>query len=284
MQYFVAIFQGLDRLRYGSFLLFLQKIIYVGIGFFSLQYIKTAEVLSLSYTIGMLFATFFGFLWIKKLDIVKFYPFRGDFFHTLKRLFPFLLVRISSEVYGRIDTLMIGFFLGSYWVGIYALPYKITEGVTLFVISFVFSIFPHLSYKAEKEPFLFKKTFAKAFFLISIWGVLILLGGIIFAHRYFISVFGKEYKESLSPFLILLFAVFFRQINFLLTHALISLKKERFYSIIISITAFINFVSNLWFIPHFGVIGGAYTTLISEILLMIFAVRGIYKWIKEKNG
>ena len=89
---------------------------------------------------------------------------------------------------------------------------------------------------------------------------------------------------SIKPFYILLVALFFMQLNSLLTHALLSLKKEKFYATIIFITAILNFLLNLWFIPHYKIMGAGITTLVSELFLFVFIYIGVYKWTKSENG
>ena len=229
LQYAVAVFQGFGKLRYGSSLLFVQKIIYVGSGLFFLYLFKNAFSLAISYTLGMVIASILGIIWIEKFFSISHEISVTNPYSILKTLIPFVLVRFFSEIYFRIDIIMIQFLLGAYMVGLYALPYKIIEALMLLVNAFVFSLFPGLSHDAVKDIRKFQKSLIYAFKLISIWGIFILVTGFLFSERVFYLFFGSSYKGSIPSFYILLLALFFMQFNSLLTHALLSLKKERFY-------------------------------------------------------
>ena len=284
LQYSVAVFQGFGKLRYGSILLFIQKLLYIGTGILLIYFFKSAFSLTISYTIGMALASILGIVWIKKTFFIPYKKSIANFPSILKTLIPFVFVRFFSEIYFRVDILMIQFFLGSYMVGLYALPYKIIEALMLFVNSFVFSLFPELSHDAVKNMGRFKKSLGNSFRIIVFWGFFLVVSGFLSARWALFFFFGKAYRDSLPVIYILFIALFFMQINFLLTHALLSLKKERLYAILIMITAIFNFLLNLWFIPYYKIIGAAITTLASEMLLFLFTTYEVYKWIKNSNG
>ncbi len=283
LQYSVAVFQGFGLLRYGSFLLFSQKILYIGAGLFFLSFSRGAFSLSISYTIGMIISAILGLFWLSKKSSLKDLIYRFNIKELVKFL-PFVFVRFFSEIYFRIDILMIQLFIGTKMVGLYSLPYKIIEALLLFVNSFVFSLFPKLSHSAEVNIKEFGKALDGAMKLITIWGALILVLGFLLGRKLFLIFFGMHYMGSIKPFYILLVALFFMQLNSLLTHALLSLKKEKFYATIIFITAILNFLLNLWFIPHYKIMGAGITTLVSELFLFVFIYIGVYKWTKSENG
>ena len=283
LQYSVAVFQGFGLLRYGSFLLFFQKVLYISTGLLLLSFSKGALSLSISYTIGMIISAILGLFWLSKRSSLKDLVYRVSIRELIKFL-PFVFVRFFSEIYFRIDILMIQLFIGTKMVGLYSLPYKIIEALLLFVNSFVFSLFPKLSYSAEADIREFARALDSAMKLIAVWGALILVLGFLLGRRFFLIFFGIHYVESIGPFYVLLIALFFMQLNSLLTHALLSLKKERFYATIIFATSILNFLLNLWFIPHYKIMGAGITTLVSELFLFGFTYIGVYKWTKSENG
>ncbi|MCD3364065.1 flippase, partial [Clostridium botulinum D/C] len=93
-----------------------------------------------------------------------------------------------------------------------------------------------------------------------------LLGGIILSKEIIVLLFGQKYVEAYIPFVILLIyiLILFMRENY--GYSLNAWNKENEYLKSVVISALTNLILNLIFIPMYGIIAAAMTTLVSEIL------------------
>ena len=79
---------------------------------------------------------------------------------------------------------------------------------------------------------------------------------------------------------IVLVAVFFVFLNSLFGFVLVAMRKQSYLLRVNLVCLIFNVVTNLLLIPHFGFIGAAYTTVVSEILILI----GTYYYVRLHTG
>lgn len=161
-----------------------------------------------------------------------------------------------------IDSILIRQYWGVEQVAWYGLAYKIYGNLIMPAYFFMASVFPLLSLKEEQKE-VYKKS---RWILLS----MILVGGplIFYLAPAAINILSRnEYLASIPVLRILILALFFSYLNHLNGFWLISRGKQRFMLKLALVVIVINIVGNLILIPKFGMVGGAWMTVISEAIM-----------------
>ena len=184
---------------------------------------------------------------------------------------PTIVGGLSSWIVQSSDSYLIGFFLGTLYVGYYAPAYTIGGSIMLFITPLSFVLPAFLSKFFDENKMNTVKTYLKyslKYFLIlgipSVFGLSIL-------SKQLLTIFSNSEIANQSYFIvpfvtlsILLFGIYE------IIAQIINLKKKTKITGIIWMTvAFLNLGMNFIFIPKFGIIGAAITTFIAYVSLLI---------------
>lgn len=66
-------------------------------------------------------------------------------------------------------------------------------------------------------------------------------------------------------------------LNRLVNYTLVALKENRYYLRITLIGTIINILSNFYLIKYFDILGAAYSTLVTEALILFLGLHKLYK-------
>jgi O-antigen/teichoic acid export membrane protein len=188
-----------------------------------------------------------------------------------------LLLR-NSWVYGlsgflalinlNFDAVMIGFTVSNELAGIYTAIYTILVALT-FVMNIAFvPLFTIIARKSSDKVFL-RSALIKLTMIMGIIGSII--GITIYILRQYILdiLYGGEI--SLYPHILTVLSLVFvlSALRWPAGYILAAIGKQKIYLVILLISAFCNILLNIIFIPQFGIIAAAWTTVISEIITLI---------------
>jgi O-antigen/teichoic acid export membrane protein len=190
------------------------------------------------------------------------------FIEKLKYSWPFALSNLFTVIFFNFDKLFISFFINDFQLGLYSSIVTLISFLTAIIslFSFVFfNLFSKYSFKEQSKSILNK--FLKITMIISFP---IFLGGVLLSKKIVQLVFGSQYILASASFSILL--LFFLLISFsiVFTNFLMAHNKEKLVLKIRGISTGVNILLNFIFIPLFGIIGAAITTVISEIINLIY--------------
>ncbi len=210
----------------------------------------------------------------------------------LKKALPYGLVLILNAVYFKMDAILISLIRGQEELGIYGVPLKILEQFVIIPLYFMNAVLPVLtkSIKQEKEnpperaksenysP-KYQEIIRHSFNFLVALAIPLIVGGVILAYPIIFIVSTPEFLSRLSEgFLgsdialqILLFALCFQFLNVLFTFILISIEKQVKLLYINGIGVVFNLTTNLIFIPIYGFIAAAITSVLSELIILIGA-------------
>lgn len=210
------------------------------------------------------------FVPLKKLEIKR----------HLKPIIVIFASVIAISVYTQLDVTMTGIFCGDKEVGVYTAANRVVRIVISIVTSLSLVIVPKIenalkNKRIEEYQNLLNTSlsFTLSLSIPCVLGILILADDIIqvFAGNEFIdSIFSIR---LLCPIIIIVGLA-----SFVGPQILYANRKEKYYTIAVSIAAVVNFISNMIFIPLLGQIGAVIGTLIAEItglLIMSFLGRKI---------
>lgn len=285
--FFFSYFPTLNKFEYiflKEFIFQFLRIIFAGLSaFYIINYISQnpniiLPVLMLALTLACFFALMFSFILIKKRYLFLLPSLKTTINKKYKKeIFGFILsltfVAISSVFFAQIDTLMLGKFVNSEWLGYYRIAFSLFFGVVgLLNLSAVFyPIFSRVAKQKERINYMLKRA-NLLIFLIAIFGFVLLE---IFAYPAIILLFGKDYLLSLPILRIVSLLIFSALIIPNYNSYFSAIKKPQIIAKLLFIAMLLNIALNYGFITwllHYGeqqaVIGAALATILSRYLYL----------------
>lgn len=280
----ITIFRGHQRMK--------ERILFYDLG-------MNIVFLTLSFSVGLLTIQFIGVIWsmfiaISLMSIFFFLYYIKKHKSVLKNLnsysfnlsmgktillfsLPLLMVDIMQQFLGWTDTLMIGYFMSASAVGFYEvakpLSIFITTGLTVSVFLYAplaASLYSQGKLNENKEIY---STLTKWICFLTLPLAMVLF----FFSEIIISVFfGIAYISAAIPLKILSIAFFINTMTGPDGSTLTAYGKTKFLMYATVLTAVINFILNLIFIPKYGIVGAAFATGFSLILINIVRIYKLY--------
>ncbi len=187
------------------------------------------------------------------------------FFNYLKIGFPIGIVIIFSTFEFRIDTILIGNFLGNKYVGYYQSVYAIITALLLIPNAFSTSFYPYLAGIKDHSQRTIKTVIRYSLLLSGIGIIIIFIFGPL--SKTILTLFYKNIEpiqiETLKILLLTLFPIFF-SVPYIFFYYTRNLQKRVMWVIIFKGT--LNFILNLIFIPKFGLKAAAWVMFITEMV------------------
>lgn len=190
--------------------------------------------------------------------------------NLLRSSFPMMLAASIGLLYSLQDQFFIKYFLNEYELGLYAVGIKM---ILVFIV--LPTLISNVFYPSLVSKFYHENNNAYIKQLDSIYAVFFLLGLVMFLCLFFASefiistLFSSEFTSSvevMKVYSLLLILTFFQSINnkILILH---NLERVIFKRALFALT--INAVLNFFLIPRYGIIGAAYSTVISEVFVVL---------------
>lgn len=203
-------------------------------------------------------------------------------FKLKKHIIPILIifgVNIASLIYVNSDITLLGLIKNSYIVGIYSVSSKIYQIVKTLIAALLIVTVPRLAMLFGKHELKkYKEILSK---LTNTLVLLVLpssVGLFMLAKEVVLIISGKNYLKSVSSLRILCFAYIFSILAWILTDCvLIPSKREKKVLISTSISAFLNIILNLLFVPFWNENAAAFSTVCAEICMLLLN----YKYSKD---
>ncbi len=173
---------------------------------------------------------------------------------------------LSQLILGQSDKIMIDKFIGSSAVGIYSFSYNIGTIVLIFLGSLNNAWVPWFYKKMDLKEYyeIINKT---KYYMMLFISLVILL---IFTSPELVYFMGPaRYRVGIIFIPIIIVSYYFQFLYTLLVNIEFFYKKNFFIPIGTLIAAILNILLNFYFIPRYGYIAAAYTTLVSYIVLFI---------------
>lgn len=193
-------------------------------------------------------------------------------FSGIKKYLHFGLPTVVSSVsYWMVtssDRYLISFFLGVLFVGYYAPAYAIGNLLVFLIYPLAFMLPPVLSKLFDEEKINEVKTYLKyslKYFLII---AIPISFGLSILSKQLLTIFSTEEIATnayfITPFIVL--SILLYGVYTIFVQILILFKKTKIFGAIWIGAAFLNIVLNLIFIPIFGILAAALTTLFAYVL------------------
>lgn len=233
----------------------------IAMGFFQ------AWQLLLAWLIGALIA---NFLLREGFRLVP--AFRAPSVENLKLyriLLPLLWIDLATAIYFRSDLIMLSFFkISDADIGRYASAHRLIEAAILIATPLSIIIFRrvrllHVDRVVQSQYVL------RSVILALLFGLLCAALMILFSTQLINFFYGTEYKKAAELLSILAWMILLLIPNTVLTQTALALNLEKGYAITATLAAIVNVLINLLFIPLYGTIASAYSSIMTELVLFI---------------
>lgn len=231
-----------------------------------------------------LLVSFVMFNYLRKLGLVfKIVIDIGFWKKILKESWVFALIMIMAVFYLRSSIVMVNFFKGAYFTGLYSSAFKFIEASILIPQSFALALFPQTARLLDFDKNRLERIYLKSLGVILFFSVGFALFFYFFAPVIIKISYGTSYLEAIPVMRILGVAAIFFFLNALPGNIIQNSSKVRMFLIF----AFLNLVLTILFcavlIPRFSITGAAWAVLLGEVVGFIFNNYFVFKILHEKN-
>lgn len=204
----------------------------------------------------------------------------SPFLNYLAKSWPIGIALILNLLYFRVDVLILSWVRRPEEVGIYGLSYQFFESSLAIPIFFVNAIYPYLAGVYKQNINQFYKDFRFWFMMLFIFSIF--LAAFLVLISFFIPIYDLRFAQSKALLMILASGMPFFFLSALLWHILIIFDRQKNLVIIYGTGFVFNLIANLIFIPKFGYIAAATTTVVSEAFILLLLAVFVLKVAKLK--
>ncbi len=200
------------------------------------------------------------------------------FLPVLKKALPFAMLTFLMGIYTRVDIVMLEHLLpnGARETNTYAAAYRLLEALNMAPILISGFLLPMLVRAIESKTNV-NQLVSVAFIIIGS------IGGVAIAISYFNAetlmqlMYPNMGAELISTFKILMLSFFPFCMMFVFGTLLTAAHQINFLNKVSFLGVILNFSMNLYIIPIYGSVGAAYTTLFTQLFVVVFQIYKGYK-------
>lgn len=280
---FVGVFQNKLRMDMAAITDVLGRVIILAFTLYLIHIGSGLNLILWAYALGnvvnLLLSGWLGRNFVKIRPAFDFGYWKKIFLETL----PMAIVLILGLIYFRVDTFMLSLMKSSADVGIYGPPYKVLEMILLLPAMFMGNVFPVITryihtkdervYGALQKSFEFLVILAVPIALLIIYDakpVIRIVAGQAFVDAHTIGPVLGHAANSVLALQILIIAVAFSFVSIIFNYLVIAVGKQSKLIWPNIIFVIFNIGANFLAIPHYSYIGAATTTVLTELLVLIF--------------
>jgi len=278
VQLATGIFRAFERMEFETIVLIVEKVITTGLGILVLAMGFGLTIFCSVFAMGGLISLILsGLLLKKRFCWIDFNISRKFMFSLLRTSFAFGISMILSTVYGYTGVLMLSIMTSQEEVGWYWAAFRFLSFTNFIPTILATALFPALSREIVQSKERFSELFTKGMKYLSFLAFPLVAGTILLSKDIILLVFGDEYFNSIIAIQILVWVAGLLFFNIFLVNILKAANHQKSLVNIQIIGLIINITLNLLLIPRYSYIGASITTVITEVLMFLFAIIFIFK-------
>lgn len=277
------IFQAYQKLEYESLVSVAQNLGYFILGFLALT--LNLGVFGIGYSqiiVGILIVLFSWFIVNRKFHRIKIavnLPFWKD---LLRKSIPFALMLVFISMYLNLDTVLLSFFKGDHSAGVYSAANRLALGGRTILAVFIAALFPIMSELSKVSKTELNRFLEKSLALMLSLALPLSLGATFLSEKIIVFLYGQKFISSASVLQIVIWGMFCMCLSVILGYALISLEKQKIYTLITGLGMGVNLVLNFMLIPKLAQIGSGLAILGTEVFVLSAVFYSIVKLLNFK--
>lgn len=194
------------------------------------------------------------------------------FRNHMSTMLTFFLISVSISIYTNLDSVMLGFMKGDAEVGYYTVAVKVKLALVSFLIAINGVLLPRFSYYLEsgerdRMNSILRKT-TKVMLGISMPLAILFM---IFAREVVMILAGSDFEPAVPAMIAIMPTLVVIGISSLYgNQVLVPMGQEKAVAISAAAGAVTNLIINAILIPPYGAAGASVSTLIAEVMVLIF--------------
>lgn len=206
-----------------------------------------------------------------------------DLKQHLKPVGVFFAMSVATTVYTNLDSVMLKFMIGDEEVGYYNAAVKVKTIVVSLVTSIGTVLLPRVSYYIERKMHKeFKEVTAKAFNLVILMSLPLVVYFIFCAKEAIVVLSGAAYMPAVVPMQIIMPTVFLIGLtNIMGIQILVPQGREKMVLVSEVVGAIVDLTINFLLIPEYGCVGAAIGTLVAEFAVLVVQMITLWKFVLE---
>lgn len=198
----------------------------------------------------------------------------------MKKSWPIAISIIFNVVYLKGDTILLSIFRTQTEVGLYGAAYRVIDILAQTAMMLMGVMLPLLAARWITNKKEFEHRYQQSFDAMMFLAVPMLVGLLILAKPIMILVAGVEFATAAPILQILSTAVFGVYLGAIFGHTAVAIDKQKQTMWIYITDAIITLVGYLIFIPRYGMMGGAWMTVFSELYAGILLWFVIHRFVQ----
>ena len=175
---------------------------------------------------------------------------------------------VMATMYFRVDSVMLSKLDTFTSVGIYNVAYKFVDIVHYLPTALMVPVLAVLVQSWPGDMPRFAETFRRAFMMLVLAGVFVVVEFLVFAGPVITLLYGREYAVGAGAARVVIAAECIGAFGKLAFTALLAMGRNRLYPVVTLVGLAVNVGLNLVLIPSASYVGAAAATLITEILVV----------------
>jgi len=188
----------------------------------------------------------------------------------LRQSWPLVLASVVITVYMKIDQIMIKDMLGPAENGYYAAAVRISETWYFIPMAICNSLFPAIINAKNRADGSYEIRLQRLFDLMVGLALLVAIPITLLSKPLILLLFGPDYASAAGVLTVHIWAGLFVSLGVSGSLWLVSEKLQKLSFYRTATGAVVNIVLNFIFIPRYGIVGAAVTTLISQFMAALF--------------
>lgn len=179
---------------------------------------------------------------------------------------PVALAGVMTQIYLKIDVIMLGNMRADHEVGLYTAAYRIILfllGIRTMGLNVLFPSMCRSFTRSRQELSDLVSSTQKIGIAL---GLPAGVAGTMLAAPIMVLAFGESFREAAPAFAILIWSVTLLCLNFTFPQLLIAADRQKAYMTVVNIGGVLNVILNLVLIPSYGIVGAALATVTVDLL------------------
>ncbi len=188
----------------------------------------------------------------------------GTLWPMLKRATPFAFDDALSLAYIRLDTVLLGVFVGAHTVGLYQSAANLVLYLNILPRMLNLSMYPRMSRAWPDHLDELRQLRDSSLMLLGALAMPITVGSFLVAPRVFDVMYGSEFEEGVLAYLLLVPLIPIRMLGNTLGTALTAADRQTQRTVAVGVAAGVTVALNLVLIPRWSLFGAVAATIITE--------------------
>jgi len=277
---FSSVFQADERMDYQSIIIIISNTLMAASGFLLIFFYPNLIVYCLVFLSGAVLRFVLSSIWcLKKYGapiMVHDTRFHAD---LIKKGLPFALTTIFVSIYYYIDTFLLNIYSGEKIVGYYNASYRLIEAPLFITAALTTALFPAASRLYSEGKGQLKKMVQKVFPLSVTFGLTLSIAAAFFSKELILLIYGSQYEKAVLVFPILILSVSVIMPNAIIGTIIRATDRQFVSAKLTGAGAVLNVLMNLIVIPVYSFVGAAWTTLATEVFILVISLILVQRYI-----